>query len=279
MRVYIYSFYLISLFVFFSCHGKIREEKAHEENIVNDTLLLLEPDSSKVFYRDELYANADNSFYDFIYLFKSDSVFQSRRISFPVVFEDKNGMSEISYENWHFDSLLLSNIYYTQFYSSEKDIDEQQETDMKQVSLRELYLKNGQIKSYHFRKNGSLWMLYGVERSDAGNDDFRSFFAKFISDSVFQNEHLARKLKFVTYDPEDEFSVIESDLSSEQWNAFKPMIQTDIISEFDYHNCDSGSDVKIASVVQIDTGYNIRFHFIKNWRKGWLLYKYEDLSN
>lgn len=279
MGVSRYSLCLSFLFVLFSCNGNKSGEKAPEENIVNDALLLLEPDSNKVFYNEELYANADNSFYDFIYLFKSDSLFQRARISFPVKSEENGRISEITFDKWHFDSLLLNNVYYTQFYSSEEDIDEQSDKDISYISLRELYIKSGLLKIYNFGKKDGKWMLDGIVQSGVDDDDFISFFAKFVGDSLFQNEHLSRHLKFVTYDPEDEFSLIESELSSEQWNAFKPAILTDVISEFDYHKRNLDSGMVVASTVQIDTGYNIRLYFRKNSSKGWILYKYEDLSN
>ena len=100
-----------------------------------------------------------------------------------------------------------------------------------------------------------------------------------IPDSVFQNEHLSGNIKFVTYDPADDLSIMEADISSDQWNTFKPVMNTDVISEFDCHHSDTKSNIIIASTVQIDAGYNVRLHFRKNLRKGWLLYKYEDLSN
>lgn len=276
-----YSYVFITLFVLFSCDGGVKQKGMPEKNNVDDTLLLLESDSGKVFYKDGLYENADNSFYDFIYLFKSDSSFQKERISFPVKNVDKDGkVRYIDSDSWYFDSGMLDNIYYTQFYTMEQDIDGSSDICDSNISLREFFVDKGYVRSYNFAKDGNgRWMLESIELKNGDSKDFIYFYAKFVSDSVFQNEHLSRNIKFVTYDPGDEMSLMEADLSSDQWNSFKPVVNTDVVSEFNCNLSDDKSNVIIASTVQIDAGYNVRLHFRKNLRKGWLLYKYEDLSN
>lgn len=276
-----YSYVLMTLFALCSCNGGVEQKRIPEKNNVEDTLLLLEPDGGKVFYKDGLYANADNSFYDFIYLFKSDSAFQRERISFPVKNVAEDGkIRYIDSDSWYFDSGMLNNIYYTQFYTSEQDIDDSSDICDSNISLREFFVVNGYVRSYNFAKDDNgRWMLESIEMNDGDTKDFISFYAKFVSDSVFQNKHLSRNIKFVTYDPADDLSIMEADISSDQWNAFKPVMNTDVVSEFDCHHSDTKSNVIIASTVQIDAGYNVRLHFRKDLRKGWLLYKYEDLSN
>lgn len=281
MRFGRYSYVLMTLFALCSCNGGVEQKRIPEKNNIEDTLLLLESDSGKVFYKDGLYANADNSFYDFIYLFKSDSVFQRERISFPVRNIQENGNVEyIDSSKWHFDTEMLDNIYYTQFFNKEQDIDDSADICDSSISLKEFYLDKELIRSYNFAKDeNGRWMLESIEMKKGDSDDFIYFYARFVSDSVFQNEHLSGNIKFVTYDPADDLSIMEADISSDQWNAFKPVMNTDVISEFDCHHSDTKSNIIIASTVQIDAGYNVRLHFRKNLRKGWLLYKYEDLSN
>lgn len=263
----------------FSCNGNVRQDADLKENIMNETLLLLEPDSNKVFYKDELYANADNSFYDFIYLFKSDSLFQRSRIDFPLKCSLYGAEADVADSVWTFDSFFVNGVYYTQFYSSEKEIDEKPDLANQNIYLKELYSEDMIAKSYCFGKEEGKWKLSRFDLLEADNDDFVCFYSRFMNDSVFQSVHISKNIRFVTYDPDDEFSLIETVLSREQWDAFKPVIPMDVISEIDYGLLNSDSDIVIASTVQIDTGYNIRLHFRKDNSRRWILYKYEDLSN
>ena len=48
------------------------------------------------------------------------------------------------------------------------------------------------------------------------------FFARFATDSLFQSSRIAHPLIFVTSDPDDDFSILETSLDLNQWFAFKP---------------------------------------------------------
>ena len=90
--------------------------------------------------------------------------------------------------------------------------------------------------------------------------------------------HVGREVGFVTYDNGDEMSLLEATSSRDQWKAFRPSLAAPVISGFDCTTTGGRSQKMIVTVVKIETGYNIRLYFRHNAAKGWMLYKYEDLS-
>lgn len=278
MKFWSYVFSAVVLAMISSCGSRTSQDDT-TTNQNTDTLSLSTEDGDKVFYDEEFYKNVDHSFFDFIYFFKSDSLFQKQRIKFPLKFQNDSMHYEIGKDKWAFDSLLLKNIYYTQFYDSEEELNENSEENKNCIVLREINTDKNKVKNYSFCKDNAQWFLKEISMIRVSDNDFISFYERFINDSVFQCKHVMNQLQFVTYDSEDDFSLIEANISIEQWNAFKPALSTNVISGFDYGDADSGTNEKIVAIVQIDTGYNIRLCFRKSGTKGWMLYKYEDLRN
>ena len=118
--------------------------------------------------------------------------------------------------------------------------------------------------------------LRRMEKDD--DEDFVSFYARFVTDSLYQSHHITEPLQFVTIDPDDEFSILETTLDLNQWYAFCPMMPTDKLSNINYgQRNDDHSRTKILKVNGIGNGYSNVFYFRR--RAGeWRLYKYEDTS-
>ena len=110
------------------------------------------------------------------------------------------------------------------------------------------------------------------------NEDFVDFYARFVTDSVYQSKHIHTPLKFITIDPDDEFSILETTLDLNQWYAFRPVLPTDRLSNINYgQKNEDQSTTKILKVNGIGNGYSTVFYFRKK-RGEWELYKYEDTS-
>ena len=54
--------------------------------------------------------------------------------------------------------------------------------------------------------------------------DFLTFYEKFTTDSVFQQESLAPQLSFAMEDPDEEETDIEGTIDRSQWPVFRPEI-------------------------------------------------------
>lgn len=66
------------------------------------------------------------------------------------------------------------------------------------------------------------------------NEDFVEFFGHFATDSIFQSRRIRQPLVFVTTDPDDDFSILETTLDLNQWFAFKPALPADKLSNINY---------------------------------------------
>ncbi|MCS2525722.1 DUF4348 domain-containing protein [Bacteroides ovatus] len=71
-----------------------------------------------------------------------------------------------------------------------------------------------------------------IEQSD--NENFVEFFGHFATDSLFQSQRVREPLAFVTSDPDDDFSILETTLDLNQWFAFKPVLPVDRLSNINY---------------------------------------------
>lgn len=224
--------------------------------------------------------NVDSSFYDFIYLFKSDSVFQRMRIVFPLEYNDISARRSIAADSWRFDSLLLQNVYYTILNDRLNSLDEQFDMNAGELTLREIYTSDSIVKNYHFAKVDGKWCLesIGILTTEGLQGSFLAFYEQFINDSVFQCEHVDKQLQFVTYDEGDDYEVIDDFITRQQWPSFRPDLHADVISGFDCTETRGASGKMIVTLVKIDAGYNIRLYFRRSGVKGWMLYKYENLS-
>jgi len=56
------------------------------------------------------------------------------------------------------------------------------------------------------------------------NENFIEFFHKFATDSIFQRSRTREPLTFVTTDPDDDFSILETTMEVNQWFAFAPRL-------------------------------------------------------
>lgn len=225
---------------------------------------------------------ADELFDDFIFNFASDKVLQEQRTVFPLPYNEAGAHKNITKKAWEHINLFPGQSYYTILFDREEDMELVGDTSLQKVQVEWLYLRKRMVKRYSFQKRVGMWMLCSIDYLPVGEkdgeNDFISFYARFATDSVYQSQHICSPLKFITIDPDDEFSVLETTLDVNQWYAFRPMMPADSLSNFCYgQKNDVASDSKILKVSGIGNGYSNIFYFRK--RQGrWELYKYEDTS-
>ncbi len=224
---------------------------------------------------------ADGPFDDFIYNYASDEELQRRRIKFPLPYYNIDTPSKIEKENWKHDYLFANQNNYTLLFDKEDDLDVVGDTALNSVQVEWFFLKSRLAKKYYFERIKGLWMLEAINLRDmkkGEGDDFFSFYYRFATDSVYQRQHISSPLQFVTIDPDDEFSILETTLDAEQWMAFRPVLPADKLSNINYgqENKDD-SQMKILKVNGVGNGYSTIFYFRKKGIR-WELYKYEDSS-
>ena len=189
--------------------------------------------------------------------------------------------SKIEEEFWKHDYLFTKQNYYTLLFDKEEDMDMVGDTTLTSVQVEWIFLKTRMVKRYYFERKRGMWMLEAInlrEMEKGENEDFVEFYTRFVTDSVYQSKHIRHPLQFITIDPDDEFSILETTLDVDQWYAFRPVMPTDRLSNINYGQKNEDlSDTKILKVNGIGNGYSNIFYFRKRG-KGWELYKYEDTS-
>lgn len=224
---------------------------------------------------------ADELFDDFIFNYASDDALQRQRTVFPLPYYDRDTPLKIEADFWKHDYLFTKENCYTLLFDKEEDMDMVGDTTLTSVQVEWIFLKTRMVKRYYFERKRGMWMLEAInlrEMEKGENEDFVEFYTRFVTDSVYQSKHISHPLQFITIDPDDEFSILETTLDVDQWYAFRPVMPTDRLSNINYGQKNEDlSDTKILKVNGIGNGYSNIFYFRKRG-KGWELYKYEDTS-
>lgn len=276
------------LCLFGSCsQQKNSKEQEGEDLNIEENLLSGTEDSfpdSLLIVTDTLPATVDNSFDDFFYNFVTDSVFQLKRVSFPIYFFEKQKANKITAQQWKYLPLFSVMPAYNIIFDRAEDMWVEKDTSQEKVQVEEIYLQNKQMKQYTFQKKNGLWLLASIQMLttkdyEEEGEDFLDFYVQFARDSVFQRQRLYNPLAFVTPDPEDEFKIFETVLDEGQWFAFRPPIATDVLTNILYGQTNnSSSRTKIVEFRGFGNGFNNVLHFEK--MKGiWKLVRFEDLSD
>lgn len=223
----------------------------------------------------------DELFDDFIFSYASDDALQKQRTVFPLPYYNRNTPIKIEERFWKHDYLFTKQSYYTLLFDEEDDLELVGDTALKSVQVEWIYLKTRMVKRYYFERKHGMWMLEAInlrEIEKGENESFVDFYTRFVTDSVYQSKHISHPLQFVTIDPDDEFSILETTLDMNQWYAFRPVMPVDKLSNINYGQKNEDlSNTKILKVNGIDNGYSNIFYF-RRQAEEWELYKYEDTS-
>ena len=201
---------------------------------------------------------ADESFDDFIYNFASDDALQKQRIVFPLPYYNGDHASKIERKYWKHDDLFSKQSYYTLLFDREEDMDLVGDTSLTSVQVEWIFMKKRMVKKYYFERIKGAWMLEAInlrpiEKNES--EDFVEFFSHFATDSVFQSRRIREPLTFITTDPDDDFSILETTLDLNQWFAFKPVLPADKLSNINYGQKNNDHSVhKILALKCIGNG-------------------------
>lgn len=228
-------------------------------------------------------AKADEIFDDFIYSFAADRKLQKERVLFPLPYYNMDKALKIEEKYWKHDSLFLGQAYYTLLFDKEEDMEMVQDTSLVSVQFEWIDMASRTVKKYYFERLKGAWMLEAVNKHRIGkeeNEDFVDFFYRFANDSVFRSSRISSPVTFVTNDPDDDFSILETTVGREQWLAFMTVLPEKRLTNINYGQKNrSGSRTKILNVRGINNGFFNSLYFRRSADGEWELYKFEDLSN
>lgn len=281
MRKFVWALCTL-LFFFMSCTGQQKEEPVEYEDSQVNTSFEAADTLARVDEEDALPARADELFDDFMFNYSQDSAVQMRRTAFPLPYYNDGEQSSIARAEWKKDPLFSSMEFYSVLYAHAGDQELEKDTSLNKVQMEYLYLKKKVAKRYHFLRNQKgFWILYKIveEPFQEQRDpvDFLAFYEKFANDSIFQREHVAQDLNFITFDPDDEFKTVECAISVDQWFAFKPELPTAELTQVNYGQDVSGDGDKIINFRGSSNGFNNTLVF-KRKHDTWVLISFEDTS-
>ncbi|MBP9508037.1 MAG: DUF4348 domain-containing protein, partial [Bacteroides sp.] len=172
--------------------------------------------------------------------------------------------------------------FYTLLFEREEDMDLVGGNALTSVQVEWIFMPKRMVKRYYFERIKGAWILQSIRLQpivSTENEDFVAFFDRFSTDSVFQSQRIRQPLQFVTTDPDDDFSVIETTLDLNQWFAFKPTLPIDKLSNINYGQKNDGqSPYKILALKGIGNGFSNILYFQRKADGNWELYKFEDTS-
>lgn len=225
---------------------------------------------------------ADNLFDDFIFAYATDSLLQRVRTRFPLSCSERDTLYNISAETWKHNSFFTEQSYYAQLFANEREMELASDTTLQQVQVEQVDLKRAVATRCHFERSEGMWNLVRLTRLNSNQEkkepmaDFFNFYAQFATDSVYQQEHVASPLRYVTIDPDDEFSILETTLDASQWLAFRPQLPTESLTIIRYGEENKRMNRSlILKLNGVGNGFSNLFYFRKR-TSGWQLYKYED---
>ena len=283
MNNYLISFCALLIWLLSSCAGKQANVTEEAEPMSNDTLTVettLEPEPEVE--KEVVPTRVDELFDDFIWNFASDERLQRRRIRFPLHVITKDSIRQVERKDWQHDHLFAEQPTYTLMFDKESDLDFEGDTSLKTAVVEWLYLDSMMRQRYFFERDMGAWMLDSISLLPlAPIDDesgFLTFYSRFANDSIYQLDHLTNPIAFVTLDPDDEFSILETTLGISQWFAFKPELPVDRLTNINYGQANDGrSRRKILKVNGFQDGTSIILYFRKRGSE-WEMYKFEDTS-
>lgn len=278
------GFVAVSALMLFSCGGKGSDGNQEEvallrsDSIPVDTLTQVEEELG---IDEESSPAIDDVFNDFLFAYLHSHTLREQRTLNPLPLEHSGRPTEqIEDFNPEFELGFLSGEYFTTLYGSASQMhaedDEQQEADSC-VSLQRINLNDKTIRNFRFMREQGQWQLAAICEATFDEDDlcdFLNFYARFCTDSIFQDESVADPLRIVLQDAEDEEGTINGIIDADQWRTFCPEVPSGIISNIRKEQYYGGHRV-VMRKSGLSNGLQEVFTFTKE-RTGWKLTRYEN---
>lgn len=205
------------------------------DTLPEDTFPLFVAEEIPEHERDSLY---DEYFDDFLYTFIHDSVYQRRRVKFPLRQITASGDTlSLSSREWSMDFSFMEQEFYTVLYNSMSEIEHYKSGEADTVIVERIDLDSLRLTTFHFFKRKGRWRMY-QERSvyvqSSPLTDFLVFYRQFSTDSIFQQSCIAQPLHISMMDAEDDMEMIEGTIDASQWFSFCPEVPSGVISNILY---------------------------------------------
>jgi len=273
----------VMVFLFFSCHnGRISESATEVDSLEIDTCLVtdmlseVEEDIKEADEADRL----DTSFDDFLFAFTHSDHFQNKRIEWPLSYTDADGVAKkISTLNSSSEFRFLKDDFFTVMYSDRKQVEEQKlKMEDSLIFVERIDLQEENLRIYEFKLLSGKWKLTSMRDivfHESDIFDFLTFYARFSSDTLYQQSHVEEPLSVMMLDPEEDDAYIEGTINAEQWRSFCPEVPHGVISNIRYGIQNYNLKQMILQKSGSSNGLQELFFFTKEDNE-WRLTTYEN---
>ena len=253
------------MFALMSCGGnKTDENPAETDSVVADTAADRADDSYEqtLYETSDGYRHVDELFDDFLFTFVRSRQLQKER-------RNKNVGGDFSF---------MCGDYTTNFFSNKRELSLKEDTLLFNAVVEKINLNERNITEFYFKKQNGRWQLVsskkkGFDESDM--KDFLDFYAKFSSDSTFEEESLAGSIRFSMMDPEADDQEVDGTIDRAQFPAMCSEIPHGIISNIRYGQRYSGKRKIMLQKLSMGDGMSETFTFEKRG-DDWKLTGYEN---
>lgn len=260
---------LLSLLAMASCHNpKVAADDEDGDNadstgVALDTLHLFSEDN-------EIPETIDELFDDFFFTFATDERFQMNRIAFPLRCDDEEETMRITRSDWQNLNSFISQDYYAVIYDEEHDLQMIRDTTVNKVDVEWIYLDDGYVEKYNFRRIEGKWMLCNIKKlrvSEHPNVSFIHFYTEFVSDSATQRSCLDAPMLLTITPEEPDGEAVTELVSADDWfEMTKDMpVPSDYIVNIDYGQRITSTENKTILLEGASNDLTLKYHFeIKN---------------
>ena len=267
----------------FSCRERVTTASVQlTEELISDSLVV--PSDSLIVELTEPVEEVqeDELFDDFVYYFSTDKALQRKRVRFPLMVVNGNEVDSVQSKGWKHDYLFYKDSFYMLVFDKDEDMELIGDLAVDTAGIEWINIVEKEIKRYSFKRDKGAWYLMSIVKrplESSDNANFFTFFHRFSTDEAYQSKMVRKPLKFVTTDPDDDFSVLETTLELDQWMACTPEFSKAVITNIDYGQRNkAGSATKVLALKGVDNGFSNLFYFRRKSGGDWELYKFEDTS-
>lgn len=273
----------VMVLLLFSCHnGRITESASDTDSMSTDTCLVADTLSEveeEIEEADET-DRLDTSFDDFLFAFTHSDHLQKKRIEWPLSYTDAEGnVRRINALSSSSEFRFLKGDFFTVMYADRKQIEEQKmDTEDSLVTVERIDLQDEKLRTYEFRLLSGKWKLTSMRDvvfHESDIYDFLTFYARFSTDTLYQQAHVEQPLKVMVLDPEEDRAYIEGTIDAEQWRSFCPDVPSGTISNIRYGAQKYNSRQMIMQKSGSSNGMQELFVFAKEDNE-WHLKSYEN---
>ena len=261
--------------VLFACNGNQRQKESNAEPDMAATAI--DSAGQYAFEIDEtvdipMPKAADELFDDFFYNFAASKKLQLERILFPLTLVEDGKTAKIDRKAWKMEYFFMRQGYYTLLFDNERQMDIVKDTAVSHAVVEKIFFDTQTIRQYVFDRIRGTWMLTSlhlVPISDSSNATFLEFFHRFATDKEFQAESLGTSVKFMGPDPDDDFAMMEGEITADTWEAFAPELPKKMIYNIVYGHPRKEGNSMIFLLRGIANGQELQMTFRRadgNWR-------------